>query len=166
MIAVVADGPSTVLAAALRGAGLPVRTWSPTQAATPGLVVGAQQVVLGFAPGTHPLFENEAFQHATLIYAHGDDAAGTIGPLTARGIAPCPVCLSAPEPGRSFDGAPLRWVAASLVLELATLRTRGVSTLLGTSITWSLGEEPGLTSDSSYHRRGACRTPGCVDARS
>lgn len=146
----------------LRGSGWTTQSWSPAEAESDaGFPVGAQVVVFETAPGTAPLLESEAYQEATVMYAHVDGAVGTVGPVTAAGSAPCPTCLASVASDDAPEDVVTGWVASSVVMELETLHRLGVGTLFGTSLTWSLLDEPGLSS-ASHHRRDGCTTSGCT----
>jgi hypothetical protein len=162
-VIVVVD-PPPALVEELDRAGLAVTVWTSRRAGRDvGFGVGAEAVVLAFPPGTHPLLENLAFRHATVIYAHAVTDAGTVGPATSADSAPCPVCLAQSRAAFDVDalGAPVRWVAASIAMEIELLRRQRVSTLFARALTWSFGEEPGLTR-VRFGRREGCVTPGCV----
>lgn len=157
------DGPAA-LAGALERLALPVRGWSLDKAVRgAGFSLGSELTVLGFPPGRHPLVENEAFRHSTVLYAGVEAGTGTVGPATAVGTGPCPNCLSGEAGGSPSppDERVLGWVAATIAMEVETLRRHGMSTLVATSLSWSLGAEPGLTA-ATYPRREGCRTAGCV----
>lgn len=163
MITVVTDG-SAALADALERIGLPVRGCALEKAARDaGFSLGSELTVMACRPGRHPLVEAEAFRHSTVLYAEAQADTGTVGPATAIGSAPCPACLAVEEDVSRARSDPrvLGWVAATVAMEVEVFRRHGMSTLLATSLSWSLGSEPGLTA-ATYPRREGCRTPGCA----
>lgn len=163
MILVVADQPELLLA--LRDAGLRPRTMRPVDAlGNLGFAVGADVIVMGCTPGTHPLVESEAFQTATVLYVHADEQRGTVGPVAIAGASPCPTCLAGTPSDEIRDGIALQWAAASAAMEVHTLATGQVSTLLGIALTWSLDDEPGLKA-RAIPRLDGCLTQGCAAAR-
>lgn len=134
---------------------------SPAKAlADLGFAVGAEVVVLEFAPGTYPLLEAHAFQLGPTLYAWANATVGTIGPLLLPGATPCPSCIALPRRDATPAAAHLRaWAMAGAVVELSALQYHLDGALAGRSLCWD--ERRGSIATTPTRRRSGCRTPGC-----
>lgn len=135
---------------------------SPAEAlADLGFAVGAEVVVLEFAPGSYPLLEAHAFQLSPTLYAWASATTGTVGPLLSPGTTPCPSCIALPR----LDPTPaaahlLAWAMAGAAVELYALQHHLDGTLAGRALCWD--ERSGSIATTPTHRRPGCRTPGCA----
>lgn len=135
---------------------------SPAEAlADLGFAVGAEIVVLEFAPGSYPLLEAHAFQLGPTLYAWANAAAGTVGPLLWPGATPCPSCIALPRRDTTPAAAHLRaWAMAGAAVELCALQHHRDAALAGRALCWD--ERSGSIATTPTHRRSGCRTPGCA----
>ena len=162
MLVLVSDGDGAVDTFATTG--IRCHQVSPVFATNDlGFAVGAQMIVLEFAPGSQPLLEAQSFHIAPTLYVWSDVSSGTVGPLLIRGRTACPSCLEPParreEPGNQ---ALLAWAYASALVEVEAVVTASVSTLVGKALRWN--QARGRIGMRAVARRRGCKTPGCSDS--
>ena len=135
---------------------------SPTEAlADLGFAVGAELVVLEFAPGSHPLLEAHAFQLGPTLYVWASATAATVGPLLLPGATPCPSCCVLPRSDGTPTAVHLRaWAMAGAVVELSAPLHQREGALAGRALCWD--ERSGSITMTPIRRRAGCRTPGCA----
>jgi len=154
---------ATPIAAALTSAGLLSRGLTPRQAHdAPGSILGAEIIVWGFSPGTHPTLEAEAYTGGTIgLYAQWDDESAEVGPVCAPGRGPCTACLRRTRwsPRGGLNALLGSWAAAWVALHCDALLRTGSTELVGASWVWDLSH-PGLAL-RRWPRRSCCTVPGC-----
>lgn len=135
---------------------------SPAEAlADLGFAVGAEGVVLEFAPGASPLLEAHAFQLGPTLYVWASATAATVGPLLLPGATPCPSCCVLPRSDDTPTAVHLRaWAMAGAVVELSAPLHQREGALAGRALCWD--ERSGSITMTPIRRRAGCRTPGCA----
>lgn len=135
---------------------------SPAEAlADLGFAVGAELVVLEFAPGSHPLLEAHAFQLGPTLYVWASATTGTVGPLLLPGATPCSSCIALPHHDDAPAAPHLRaWAMAGAVVELSALLHHREGALAGRTLCWD--ERSASITTTPIRRRAGCRTPGCA----
>ncbi|WP_297740305.1 hypothetical protein [uncultured Tessaracoccus sp.] len=126
-----------------------------------GFAIGAELVVLEFAPGTYPLLEAHAFQLGPTLYVWASATTGTVGPLLLPRATPCSSCIALPNHDETPAAAHLRaWAMAGAVVEIHALQHRRGGALAGRALTWD--ERSGSIATTPTRHRPSCRTPGCA----
>lgn len=126
-----------------------------------GFAVGAELIVLEFAPATYPLLEAQSFHIAPTLYVWSDEATGTVGPLLIRGSTACPSCLTPPtKRGAPGSQALLAWAYASALIEVEAVLVGSRAALIGRALQWN--QAHGKIGMRAVTRRSGCKTPGCA----